>query len=467
MMRYRSSLLSKLFLLNAAALCLAALIVPLVIDAMLRERVAFFERKVLADRATLIAEALVMAPDGNMILTPGRYSREGESGEFGYVVVDADGAVQLASSPLAVRVLGGLGREEGALFSSLQAEGGRYQSVSFPVSVEDRRFWVLLGWNTSEEEVIHDDVVQNFLWSALTISVPLLALLLVLNVLLVRRFFRPVLRVSQQVRQLDPARTDMRLSSADLPDEVRPLADSYNAALARVEQSYRLQKEFTADAAHELRTPLAVLDARLQTLPLSNTRTALLADTRLMARIVSQLLEMAMLDQVSDAGGETDLLDVSRSVVAALAPEAIKKGQTLGLVEPKGMSALRVVGQEPDLWHMLRNLVENAIRHTPAGTTIEVVLATDGSVTVQDDGPGIPKELHEHVFNRFWRRQRSPGSGAGLGMAIVQRVAQANGGSITLRSEDDRGTSFIVRLPLASEPHAGPKNTTFPDRRLA
>ena len=96
---------------------------------------------------------------------------------------------------------------------------------------------------------------------------------------------------------------------------------------------------------------------------------------------------------------------------------------------------------------MLRNLVENAIRHTPSGTTIDVILAADASITVQDDGPGIPEEMHEHIFKRFWRRKRSDGSGAGLGMAIVQRVAQSNGGSITLRSREGEGTAFIVRLP--------------------
>lgn len=454
-MRPARSLLSKVFLVHAAVLCLAALIVPLVIDAMLRERVAFFERKVLTDRARLIAEALAPAPGGGLALSPGRYSREGESGEFGYAVLDRGGTVQLSSSPLAERVLASLGRAEAVLFASPEVDGRRYSAVSFPVTVADRPFWILLGWNISEEEVIHDDVVQHFLRNALLITVPLLALLLALDMVLVRRFFRPVLKVSQQVQALDPARSDVRLPAADLPAEIRPLADAVNVALERVEQSYRLQKEFTADAAHELRTPLAVLDARLQTLPPSETRTALLADARLMARIVGQLLEMAKLEQASHGGGETDLLEVARSVVAALAPEAIRKGQTLGLIEPEGLAAVNVVAQEQDAWHMLRNLVENAIRHTPAGTTIDVILGADGSLTVQDDGPGIPEELHEHIFKRFWRRKRSGGSGAGLGMAIVKRVAEANGGSVTLRSQEGQGTAFIVRLRLAAGNGAG------------
>jgi signal transduction histidine kinase len=449
MMLTRHTLLSKVFLVHAAVLCLAALIVPIVINAMLRERATFFERKVLTDRARVIAEALVRAPDGSLRLTPGRYSREGESGEFGYAVVDGAGTIPVASSRLAERLLGRLGREDEPLFSSFEDGGRQYRAVSFPVTEEGRKLWIMLGWNLSQEDVIHDDVLQNFLRNALAITVPLLALLLVLDVLLVRRFFSPVLRVSRQVQELDPTRTDVRLTAADLPTEIRPLADAFNVALERLEQSYRLQKEFTADAAHELRTPLAVLDARLQTLPPSETRKAAIADARLMARVVSQLLDMAVLEQASDSAGETDLVEVSRAVVTALAPEAIRKGQTLGLTEPDGAPVLRAVAREQDVWHMLRNLVENAIRHTPPGTTIDVVLAPDGSLAVRDDGPGIPRDLHEHIFKRFWRRNRSSGTGAGLGMAIVRRVAEANGGSITLRSEDQKGTAFIVRLPLA------------------
>jgi len=449
MRRLGRSLLSRVFLLQAAVLCLAAVAIPLVIDAMLQERAAFFERKVLADRARLLAEALEPAPGGGISLSPARFSREGEAGEFGYVVLDAAGKQLLSSSPFAAGLLAGLGRGDGQTFSALAAGGRQYRAVSFPVTVAERPLWILLGWNLSQEDVIHDDVLQNFLRNALLITLPLLGLLLLLNALMVRRFFRPVLEASRQVQALVPAQTDARLSTASLPSEILPLADAFNAALGRVEKSYQLQKEFTADAAHELRTPLTVLDARLQNLPASEARTALLGDARLMARIVGQLLEMAKLDRPDGAGGETDLLEVARNVVGDLAIEAIRKGQTLGLSEPEGVSALRVVAHEQDVWHMLRNLVENAIRHTPAGTTIDVVIGTDGGLIVQDDGPGIPQELHEHIFKRFWRRRRSDGSGAGLGMAIVQRVAQANGGSITLRSEEGKGTAFIAKLPPA------------------
>lgn len=445
------SLLSRIFLLQAAVLCLAALAVPLVIDAMLARRAAFFEHKVLTDRAQLIAEALVATTDGGLTLPPGRYSREGDSGEFGYAVVDAQGNRLLSSSELAWRLLGRLSRSDSSDFTPLQLDGRRYRAVSFPVAVAERPLWILLGWNLSQEDVIHDDLLHHFLRNALLITLPLLGLLFLLNTWMLRRFFRPVLQASREVQALDPGRTEARLATQTLPSEIQPLAEAVNAALGRLEKSYQLQKEFTADAAHELRTPLTVLDARLQNLPQSQARDGLLRDARLMARIVSQLLEMAKLDRPDVAGGETDLLAVARDVVGDLALEAIRKGQNLGLSEPEGLACLRVVAQEQDVWHMLRNLIENAIRHTPAGTTIDVEIGHDGTLTVRDDGPGIPAELQEHIFKRFWRRERSDGSGAGLGMAIVQRVAQANGGSIALHSAEGQGTAFVVLLPPAGQ----------------
>lgn len=446
----RRTLLSKIFLLQAAVLCVVAVVVPVAIDAMLRARVSYFETKVLSDRGTLIVEALAFDPDGRLRLKPVRYDREGERGEFGFVVLDG-AEVLVASSDFAAGLLRSFARAEAPVFGSVEDATGSFDVLSRPIEVDGRRLWLVLGWNTSEQDVIFDDVAQGFLWHALALTVPLLALLLALDAWMVRRFFRPVRALKRQIEARDPAKEDWRLPDSDLPAEILPLVRAYNEALGTVERSYRLQKEFTADAAHELRTPMAVLDARLQTLPPSEARDALLADVRLMTRIVAQLLDMARVDQDGEAEEEADLLATCHSVVEALALEAIRNGQSLGLDAPDGMTACRVRAREQDLWHMVRNLVENAIRHTPAGTTIDVKLAADGTLTVEDDGPGIPKELHAHIFRRFWRRKRSGGSGAGLGMAIVQRVAQANGGSITLESDEGMGTRFIIRLPRAND----------------
>ena len=447
----RLGLLPKILLIQAVLLGVAAISVPWAVDILIEARAEFYEHKVLGGRARLIAESLTLDQDGAPHLPPGRYDREGEAGEFGYAVVDTDGTALLSSTAFAARVLAPMSRGTQPLFQPIVSAGRHYAVTSLPVTVGARLLWVVLGWDLDAEDVVFDDVMRDLLPTAIAITVPLVALLLLLNLLVVRRFFRPVLRVAEQVRALDPARMDARLPARGLPSEIMPLATAFNLALGRVEHGAQLQKEFTADAAHELRTPLAVLDARLQTLPASSLRAELLKDTGRMARIVSQLLDLARLEQPVGQTDTADLLAVAQDVVGDLAPAAIANGQELGLTIPDGLATLPVAAREQDVWHMLRNLVENAIRHTPPGTTIEVRLAPPGTVEVRDDGPGIPEALHDQVFRRFWRSQRSDGSGAGLGLAIVQRVAQAGGGSVRLESKPGRGTAFLISLPPAPQ----------------
>ncbi len=450
---FLGSLHGRVFLLHAVLLALAAVIVPLVIDLMLRERITYFETKVLEDRLDTLRATLAPGPDGAPRFTENLRARDDWSGEeFVFAVMNDNGTVLLSSSTRDAAVLATAQRGEKTLYSSLDADTGTFDVLTRPVTIGTEKIWIAAGWNVTDQDVVFDDVAQGFLWRSLAISVPLLAILLLLDGLVIRRFFRPVLAVARDVQGLDPNRTDVRLPIESLPAEIKPLAEAFNAALERVEHGYQLQKEFTADAAHELRTPLAVLDARLQSLPPSDIRTTLQDDVRRMSRIVSQLLDMAVLDQARPACEETtDLIAVSRSLLAALGPEAIRKGQDLGLSEPDGADAVFVPVREEDIWHLLRNLIENAIRHTPPGTCIDVVIDTDGTLTVRDNGPGIPAEIQPQIFKRFWRRKRSGGSGAGLGMAIVQRVVTAAGGTIELRSSEGEGTAFIIRLPRTTE----------------
>ncbi|OYW58754.1 MAG: hypothetical protein B7Z30_08240, partial [Rhizobiales bacterium 12-68-15] len=157
----RRTLLSKIFLLQAAVLCVVAVVVPVAIDAMLRARVSYFETKVLSDRGTLIVEALAFDPDGRLRLKPVRYDREGEGGEFGFAVLDR-GEVLLASSDFAAGLLRSFARAEAPVFGSVEDATGSFDVLSRPIEVEGRRLWLVLGWNTSEQDVIFDDVAQGF-----------------------------------------------------------------------------------------------------------------------------------------------------------------------------------------------------------------------------------------------------------------------------------------------------------------
>ncbi len=269
----------------------------------------------------------------------------------------------------------------------------------------------------------------------------------------------PVARVRSQVaaRQADDLSP---VSETGLPDEVRPLVQELNLLFGRVKTAFDAQQHFVADAAHELRTPLAAL--KLQALSLERAESAearQLAIGRLTAgieratRLVEQLLVLARQEATAASGARSekvDLAELARRAVADMASAAQSKGIDLGMQRAETVA---LDGQPDALTIMLRNLVDNAIKYTPSGGTIDVdVCAGEKSVIVcvEDSGPGIPAEERERVFDRFYRIAGSEASGSGLGLAIIKAIAERHGGTLQLaQSERLGGLKVVVRLPAA------------------
>jgi signal transduction histidine kinase len=221
-----------------------------------------------------------------------------------------------------------------------------------------------------------------------------------------------------------------------------------NLALGRLEQGFKVQREFTADAAHELRTPLSIHRVRLNSLPDGKLKQQLEADVDRMARIVNQLLQVAQLESfILDPAQTTELEDLCSEVVEYLAPMALAQGRTIALTSASGPVWVR--GDRHLIFQALRNLVENALAHTPAGTGVEIELREEGVIRVLDRGPGIPEADREQAFRRFWRRNRTRSSGAGLGLSIVWRIVQAHGGKVWVEDRPGGGGAFVVKLKLA------------------
>lgn len=241
---------------------------------------------------------------------------------------------------------------------------------------------------------------------------------------------------------------------AEVPEEVRPLVQSLNGLLSRLAQALAGQRAFVADAAHELRTPLTALKLQMRLLGRARDeaeRQVALADLEAglarAAHLVDQLLTLARQEPTGSELAPAllcDLATLAREVVASRMPLAIEARIDLGV---KGAGALQVTGDRTALAVMLGNLVDNALRYTPAGGTVDVEASVDGQVpmiAVCDTGPGIAAQEKARVFDRFYRVPGSPGTGSGLGLAIVRQIADRHGASVAL--DDRSGGGLCVRV---------------------
>jgi two-component system sensor histidine kinase QseC len=256
---------------------------------------------------------------------------------------------------------------------------------------------------------------------------------------------RPLARASAEAARAGPNHPGVRISADHLPTEIRPLVAAVNGALDRLEGAYETQRRFTADAAHELRTPLSVLSLRLQRARAEGTLdwAAVEGDVQQMTRLVTQLLDLARKEQ----GGrgepiEVNFFRIAREAAASILPLVEASGRTLAVDLPE---LLPVRGRADDLRDMVMNLLENALVHGAGPIRLSGGEAADGGAVldVADGGPGVAPILREAVFERF--RKASAGSaGTGLGLAIVREVALSHGGTAAFLP----GAACVVRVSL-------------------
>jgi two-component system OmpR family sensor kinase len=303
--------------------------------------------------------------------------------------------------------------------------------------------------------------------SALRTLLPLAALIPFLGVLIwyaVGRGLRPLETMSHAVARRQPDAM-APLAEDGLPEELRPLASSLNALLARLSDALNAQRRFTADAAHELRTPLAALKLQVELVeraPDDVARAAALSELEdgvdRAAHLVEQLLAMARLEPEALAKnfGDCDLVGLAKDVIVARAALAADRSIDLGLARE---SPVHARGDAASLSMLLANLLDNALRYTPQGGRIDVAVDDDAGhavVSVSDTGPGIPAHDRERVFDRFHRGAgtddgRGP-TGSGLGLSIVKRIADAHGATVTLDAgSDGHGLIVRVRFPAVAD----------------
>jgi signal transduction histidine kinase len=272
--------------------------------------------------------------------------------------------------------------------------------------------------------------------------VPLLVVSGLVAWLVVHRAFAPVRAAVAAAEKVDLDTLGQDLPSEGAPSEIKPLIGSINAALARLDASAARMRRYTASAAHELRTPLAVLDAHIEDPPGPGYKTRLKRDVARMRIIVDQILASARLTEGQAPRDQiVDLVRVARSIVGDCAPLAHKAGRHIEL--DANVASVAVRGNRQAIECILANLVDNALRAEPEGGVVIVQIGPTATMTVIDHGPGVCDEDKTNIFEPFWRKdERTPG--AGLGLSITKDLVSRHGGHISVEGTPGGGATFGV-----------------------
>jgi len=301
------------------------------------------------------------------------------------------------------------------------------------------------------------------------VSVVLLAALIVIGRLVMRIGLQPLSDVDEAAARIGGGDFSVRAPHADEPGEVGHLSRTFNAMADEIELAFREQREsqvrlqrFVSDASHELRTPLTSIRAYAELLrrgavpagaASEQASQRIEAESERMSTLVNDLLLLARLDERRTT--EPSWVDLGE-LVAEMATDIAMTAPTHS-VRCRVEADTSVLGDEPQLRQLVGNLLRNAVVHTPPGTSVQASVRARGRdvvLMVVDDGPGMPPDVAEHAFERFFRPEagRSRGSGSGLGLAIVEAIAISHGGTVDLESSSGGGACFTVTLPRTPGP---------------
>lgn len=284
------------------------------------------------------------------------------------------------------------------------------------------------------------------------VFVGLLFLLTLVSFLIIPPIVRAELRGIDQVAlyadKIDFERRGIRLSMDVVPDELHSLVRAVNAALQRLDDGIERRHRFIAGAAHELRTPIAILQARLELMHGDEQHGKLMLDVARLANLANQLLDLERLEAEIPQFQRANLVELAREAAADMAPVVIAAGSTI--VFDAETENVAIFCDPPSLSRVLLNLIQNAVVHGGESAMISVTVSSDATLRVADTGPGIPEEYRDVIFEPFGRVTPLD-QGAGLGLALVRDIVARHNGHVTVGDASGGGAVFEVSLPLLVE----------------
>src|SRR5262245_28381915 len=361
--------MSRVMFLHVVAVVVTAIVMPLVLYWLLESDVENLQQRATREQANALARHLIARPNGGWTFDLPASLRDQYSeayGRYSYAVLDDAGNVLFSSPKDRAPIFSVVNRAADIEFLETRRDDRIISGAILRKEINGRTVYIQVAEDLAHRDVLLDDVVANFFLQVGWITVPILLLLLAIDFVIFRRAIFPLLLASDRAAHISPTRIDVRLPTEDMPSEIRGLVMAVNQALDRLEEGFRRQREFAADAAHELRTPLAILRTRLETFPDKAAAEALQHDIESMSRVVSQLLDAAEVETlVHDPAERTDRHEVCAEIAEFVAPLALAQGRSIALSGAE--EPVWIFGNKEMLRRAVRNLVENALNHTPKG----------------------------------------------------------------------------------------------------
>ncbi len=364
--------------------------------------------------------------------------------DFWFVLIDADGnLIKHGDVPAPVSLF------PQNLVHVSSANFNDYGSAKTPFAIVRTRnspmgrLWVMTGGGPATSFNVVVKAFANPMFLGLIFLLAATTLLTIPP--LIRRSLAGVEQVAREAELVDIGQSDVRLPYDRVPTELIPLVRAFNEALDRLDSGIARQRRFLADAAHELRTPIAILQTRLESLPDGADKRQLQRDSARLGSVANELLDLHRMALSSDSFETIDLVEISAQVTADLAPLAIDAGCDIEFIGPD--IPVRIKGDASALSRAIANLVHNAMSHGGPKVNIRVEVSPDGRVSVSDNGPGIDPENREEIFWPFHRLSQSP-HGAGLGLSLVRDIIKLHGGKISVTAAPQGGALFEISLPV-------------------
>ncbi|MBG0795847.1 HAMP domain-containing histidine kinase [Methylocystis sp. H62] len=398
---------------------------------------------------SLVVDSLMQAPEGTVVLEPTAALRayNDANPQVRYAAFDQrSGQALRGSSPELVAALGGFNQIEASAIKfripgneTSQARGylRQAQTAFGPYAI------AAYGYRFAWSDLVAVAGLFLTLHTAI-VTAPAMLGALAIAWFVVQRGLAPLRAAAADIAAIDMNTLHQRVAANDAPKEVVPFIDAVNAALARLDAGVAAQRRFTANAAHELRTPIAIMRAHADNPDDVAFRRNIRRDIRRIQTIVEQLLATARFSVRKEC--EQDRIDLGTTVlhlVADYAPLMIENKKRIAFEEPESPTEVRCARWALEC--VVANLLDNALRAEPEGDVVRVRVLSGAAIEVIDHGPGVAPSDREKIFEPFWRRDRE-GVGVGLGLSISKRLVERMGGSILVKDTPGGGATFRIEL---------------------